>query len=81
MRSNISNDTEADSFATGFVAALISLAILAGVAKLGRWLLDLGSVDAVGAWLTAPRFSVAGTVLTGVMLVLLVATIQVMLTH
>jgi len=81
MRSNISNDTESDNFATGFVAALISLGVLGGVFRAGQWLLDLGTVDAFAAWMTAPRFSVAGTLMTLVVGVLIVATFRLMLVY
>jgi len=81
MRSNISNDTESDNFATGFVAALISLGVLAGVFRVGQWLLELGTADAVVDWMTAPRFSVAGTLMTLVVGVLLVATFRLLIVY
>jgi len=81
MRRNINTEPDPDNFATGFVAALITLGIGAAVLRLYEWFVQFGTLEAFAAWMTATRFSVAGVLMTIVVGILLVAMFRVMLTY
>ena len=67
---NSSSSRSNGAFATGFISALIFVAVLVGAARAAQWIGTHPMPEAVMAWLSAPRISVLGLINIAVLLVM-----------